>query len=59
MKVEDDDNLSKGFSDLSSDRQNEVLQTAKTLLKVQRVSNVLIANTEYLTAFSNEKTKAD
>jgi hypothetical protein len=54
MKMEakaKDDNFDKVFSDLNMDKQKEVLETAKTLLKVQRVSNVLIDKEEDLRFF--------
>jgi hypothetical protein len=59
MEDEDDDNFGKTFSDLNTDKQKKVLQTAKTLLKVQRVSSVLVGNTDYVNAFSIEKAKVN
>jgi hypothetical protein len=55
----DDDNFGKVFSDLNIDKQKEVLDTAKSLLKVQRTSNVLIDNDENVKFFPIEEKQPD
>ncbi|GHV77365.1 hypothetical protein AGMMS49942_21860 [Spirochaetia bacterium] len=54
-----DDNFGQVFSGLNTDRQKEVLETAKTLLKVQRTSKVLIDNEEDIKAFSVKEKQLD
>ncbi|GHU71026.1 hypothetical protein FACS189450_06400 [Spirochaetia bacterium] len=54
-----DDNFGQVFSGLNADRQKEVLETAKTLLKVQRTSKVLIDNEEDVKAFPVKEKQLD